>query len=329
MKTKITFIAAIVLSIAFGSCSQDFKKTKSGLVYKIIPGGGKDSLAKANNILKFNFIRKVNDSLLYTSYGKMPGFTQLIQDPSMEYSPLEVLFMMRKGDSAVIVEVFDTLLKKGLAQQYPFAKKGDMLRTYIKLLEVYRSDSLAQIDYRAEMEKDRPRQEKEMQEMQAKEAEKRKLEAEKEIEDLRKSGELEKQNKEVEAYLAKNNVKTEKAPKGTYVLIKEKGTGEPALSGKFVNVKYSGRTLRTDSVFQESEYTFQLGTGGVIQGWDDGIPMFNKGGKGTLYIPGYLAYGKNPGPGANGKPYDALVFDIEVLGVGNTYEEAKGASPAK
>ncbi len=324
MKAKITMIVALMLSLIMVSCSDmGYKKTKSGLVYKIIPGGGKDSVAKVNNIVKFNFIRKINDSLIYSSYGKMPGFTVLNADPSISYSPLEVMFEMRKGDSAVTIEIFDTLIKKGMQAQLPFAKKGDRIKTYMKIIEVFKSDSVAKADFDAEMAKDKPRQEQEMKETQAKEAAKMKEQQAKDLEELKKSGELAKQEKEIEDYLAAKKITAAKAPGGTYYIMKEKGTGEPTEIGKFITVKYAGRILATDSLFEANQYIFPLGQSAVIAGWDDAIALFNKGGKGTLYIPGYLAYGKRPGPG--GKPNEALTFDIEVLNVSNSQQEAYAA----
>src|SRR5262245_38000997 len=109
MKRKTTMILSAVLALVIMSCNADYKKTKSGLVYKIIPGGSKDSLARGNNVIKFHFIRRLNDSLLYSSYGKAPGYQVYTEDPGISYSPLEVMFMMRKGDSAVVIEMFDTL----------------------------------------------------------------------------------------------------------------------------------------------------------------------------------------------------------------------------
>jgi len=291
------------------SCGVDYKKTKSGLAYKIISGGSKDSVAKEKSIIKFNFIRKLNDSLLYSTYGKLPAYQVWTNDPQISYTPLEVLFMMKKGDSAVVIEVADTLINKGLQTQIPFAKKGDRINTYIKVLEIFRSDSLVEADYRAELEKDKPRQQQEMKDMQAKQ-----------LEELKKTGELQKEEKEIETYLAAKNVTATKAPGGTYVFIREKGNGVAATNGKFITVKYAGRFLATDSLFESSQYIFELGTGNVIRGWHDGIALFNEGGKGTLYVPGYLAYGERPGPG--GKPYESLIFDIEVLNVSNTQEEA-------
>ena len=309
MKTKIRLFFAAALAIFMVSCGTDYKKTKTGLPYKIFPGDSKDSAAGSKNVIKFNFTRTIHDSLLYTTYGKMPAYQAWTEDPGIAYSPLEVLFMMKKGDSAIVIESFDTLVKKGLQAQIPYGKKGDQLKTYIKVLEIFRNDSLVEADYKAELEKDKPRQEQEKKDAMAKE-----------LEDFKKSGELEKEEKEIQAYLAARNVTATKAPGGTYVLVKEKGTGEPAAIGKFITVKYSGTGLADGKVFDSGEYIFQLGPGNAIQGWHDGIALFNKGGKGILYVPGYLAYGKRPGPG--GKPYESLVFDIEVLNVSNTQEEA-------
>jgi len=320
MKSKITTVLAVVLALVLVSCGADYKKTKSGLVYKLIPGDSKDSVAVKGNVLKFNFIRKLNDSLLYTTYDRMPGFQVWTDDPGIVYSPLEVFYMMKKGDSAVVIEMVDTLIKKGLQQQIPYAKKGDRIKTYIKLIEIFRDDSIAQKDYNAEMVKDQPRAQEEMKETQAKKEVEAKKQQEKDLEELRKSGEIQKEEKEIENYLAAKSLTASKAPGGTYFFIKEKGTGEPASNGKFVTVKYAGRLLATDSLFQASEYIFQLGRREVIQGWDDAIVQFNEGGKGTLFVPGYLSYGKNPGPGGN--PYEALIFEIEVLNVSDTQEQA-------
>jgi hypothetical protein len=51
--------------------------------------------------------------------------------------------MLRKGDSVVTTQLVDTLFKKGMQQQIPFAKKGDQIKTYIKILEVFQVDSIA------------------------------------------------------------------------------------------------------------------------------------------------------------------------------------------
>jgi FKBP-type peptidyl-prolyl cis-trans isomerase len=236
---------------------------------------------------------------LYDSHGKIPEFLPLSEQIAGSYSPFEILAMMKKGDSAVAIQLVDTLLKKGMQRQIPFAKKGDQIKTYIKVVEVFRIDSLARKDFNAEMEMDKPRQEKEMREAEAKQKEK--------------------EEKEMQAYFAAKKITPVRAPGGTYVVIKEKGNGVPAEKGKFITVKYSGKGLVDDKVFDAGVYIFQLGPGNAIQGWHDGIALFNKGGKGVLYVPGTLAYGPQQGPAG---PYAALIFDVEILNVSDTQEKA-------
>ena len=302
MKAKITMVVSSVLAIVMLSCSADYKKTKSGLVYKIFSGGSKDSAAGFNDIVKYNVVYKINDSLLYDSHGKMPEFFVVSPQITGSYSPFEIFTQVKKGDSVVTTQQVDTLIKKGMQQQIPFAKKGDLIKTFIKVIEVFRVDSIARKDYEAEVAKDTPRQQKEAQEADAKQ---------KVIEE-----------KEMQDYFAAKKITPVKAPKGTYVVINEKGSGEPAALGKFLTVKYAGRALKDDKPFDAGVYIFQLGPGNVIQGWHDGLSLFNKGGKGTLYIPGTLAYGGQQGPAG---PYAALIFDVELLNISDTQEQADAA----
>jgi FKBP-type peptidyl-prolyl cis-trans isomerase FkpA len=332
MKTKLRLIIASAIILSLVSCDKvDFKKTKSGLVYKIISGGNKDSAARNGNVVKFYFTRKFNDSVLYSSFGKMPSYVPLQADPNMNYSPVEVFYFAKKGDSIVTVEMVDTLIKKGLqAQLPPNAKNGDKMTTYIKIIEIFKSDSTAMPDYQAEMAKDKPRQEKEQAEMQAK-AQAQQLETmKKEWDELKKSGEMDKQIKAMETFLAAKSIKAQKTEIGTFVVVNQKGSGATPVDGKFVTVKYTGKILETDSVFESSQYTFQMGAhvgpNAVIRGWDDGLKSFNVGGKGILYIPAYLAYGKQAGPG--GKTNQPLTFDVEVLNVSDTKEQPAPTPPA-
>ncbi len=120
----------------------------------------------------------------------------------------------------------------------------------------------------------------------------------KEEAEMEKSGEAAKGVKAMEEYLAKKNIQAQKTGKGTFVLIKEQGTGPAAELGKYVNVKYTGKILRTDSTFESNVFPLHLGEDPVIAGWTEGLQLFKQGGKGTLYIPGFRAYGANPRPGS-------------------------------
>jgi len=96
------------------------------------------------------------------------------------------------------------------------------------------------------------------------------------------------------------------------------GTGDAAVAGKKVTVNYVG-TLTDGSKFDSSydrnePFTFTLGAGEVIPGWDQGVAGMKIGGKRRLTIPSSLAYGDSGIPGAI--PGGAtLIFEVELLGV--------------
>ena len=212
--------------------------------------------------------------------------------------------------------IVDSLKAKGMIGEFPpFMKKGDRLVTYVKVIEVFKNDSTYRADVSAETEKYRPLQMKEQEEQMAKMMEQQKQQRMMEDMEMEKSGEAAKGITAMEAYLKGKNITAQKTGKGTFVEIKEQGTGALADSGKYVTVKYTGRTLEKDSVFDSGTYPLQLGLGQVIPGWDEGLKLFRQGGKGTLYIPGFRAYGKNH---PQFKPFQAMIFDVEMLNVSDT-----------
>jgi FKBP-type peptidyl-prolyl cis-trans isomerase len=96
------------------------------------------------------------------------------------------------------------------------------------------------------------------------------------------------------------------------------GTGPTAVKGQTVKVHYTG-WLTTGKKFDSSvdrgePFTFSLGAGQVIKGWDEGVAGMKVGGKRQLRIPPEIGYGSQ---GAGGViPGNAtLIFDVELLGV--------------
>lgn len=100
------------------------------------------------------------------------------------------------------------------------------------------------------------------------------------------------------------------------------GSGTEAKLGSTVTVLYTGAVAATGIVFENSadsgqpaQFVLKGGTGGLIQGWADGLPGMKVGGQRRLLIPAELAYGANPPP-TSGIPLNAdLVFDITLLAV--------------
>ena len=326
MKRINYLLLAIAATAFFVACNQvSYRKTKTGLEYKIFPGNGKDSLIKDGNIVKFQVVAKLNDSVIYTSYDKIPAYVQVAQSVNSEYTLFEILPEMRNGDSAVTVQIVDTLIRRG-AQLPPAAKKGDRLTTTFRIIQVFTNDSIARADYNAEMAKDRPRQLKEQQEMQEKMLKEQDEQIAQMDKELEKSGEINREFKQIDSILAARNLKATRVGKGAYVRVDEKGTGPVPAPGKYITVKYDGRTLDSDSAFDKGVYTFQMGKHGVIRGWEEGIPSFQQGGKGTLYVPGFLAYGES---GGAFKPYQPLKFDVEILSVADTLARQTTPPPAQ
>jgi peptidylprolyl isomerase/FKBP-type peptidyl-prolyl cis-trans isomerase FkpA len=96
------------------------------------------------------------------------------------------------------------------------------------------------------------------------------------------------------------------------------GAGPEAASGKTVEVHYTGWLTtgeQFDSSVGKSPFSFRLGAGQVIAGWDQGVSGMKVGGKRRLTIPPELGYGKAGFPGAI-PPNSVLVFEVELLGVG-------------
>lgn len=95
------------------------------------------------------------------------------------------------------------------------------------------------------------------------------------------------------------------------------GKGTPAKAGQGITVNYVGVSYKTGAEFDASwnrsePFSFQLGTGGVIPGWDQGLVGVKVGSRVQLDIPSNLAYGDHPQGGA---PAGPLRFIVDVLAV--------------
>ena len=102
------------------------------------------------------------------------------------------------------------------------------------------------------------------------------------------------------------------------------GKGRQAVTGTTVQVNYTGwlydpkapdkHGTQFDSSVGRGPFSFPLGAGRVIKGWDEGVAGMKVGGKRTLIIPSELAYGQR-GAGGVIPPGATLVFDVELLDV--------------
>lgn len=127
-----------------------------------------------------------------------------------------------------------------------------------------------------------------------------------------KQSQAEKDEEEILSYLSANSLTAEKTSTGIYYIIDVEGSGAHPSDYAFVKVYYEGR-LTNDNVFDENDTNEPAGfyLSQVIEGWQIGIPLFRKGGKGTLFIPSRHGYGTT---GTSSIPKNSvLIFDIELL----------------
>lgn len=97
------------------------------------------------------------------------------------------------------------------------------------------------------------------------------------------------------------------------------GNGAKPKKGQLVTVHYTGWLTTGEkfdsSVDRDEPFSFVLGVGQVIAGWDQGVATMQVGDKVKLTLPPELAYGRDGYPGAI-PPEATLIFEVELLGVG-------------
>ena len=119
--------------------------------------------------------------------------------------------------------------------------------------------------------------------------------------------------KQIQDYLAKNDLKATRSDSGLYYIINEAGTGAEATPESNVTVAYKGYFL-DGTVFDESDANgISFGLNQVIKGWTEGIAYFKEGGSGTLFVPANLGYGEydySKIPGGS-----VLIFEVKLISV--------------
>ncbi|QES88466.1 FKBP-type peptidyl-prolyl cis-trans isomerase [Rhizosphaericola mali] len=295
MRRTLSFVAAGA-ALFFAACGNTgFKKTKSGLEYKIIAGKGneKDSTFKAGEFVKFNVEFSVkrkgkSDTTLYTTYEGMPTYTMVDTSVRAQLSYMELIPLAKVGDSLDFKVQVDTLINRGLVNPNEIFSKGAVIEGHLTLLKKFKSEPDVNADAMAEF-------------------------------NLEKGKEF----NTVKAYLADKKINATQTKDSLFVLVTNPGDQTmKADSGMVATIKYKGVLMKDGKVFDtnmdksknhDEPLTVNVGQHMVIPGWDLGLKNFGKGGKGQIFVPAFLGYGPRP----NGAiPANSnLIFDIEVLDV--------------
>jgi FKBP-type peptidyl-prolyl cis-trans isomerase FkpA len=278
---KVTNVAgALCFALVLGACNNvDFKKTKGGMPYKVYASKSGAEI-EPGNFVKVHLIQKIKDSVTYNTNtdSTMPLYMP-VSPTGNPYDFSEVLPSLKVGDSLYTVQVMDTFIARNPQMIPPQFKKGDKIETSIKILQVYKTQEEVQQD----------------------EAKERNMAFDR---DKNVQEQLQKDLAILSNYLSQNGIQAQKTGKGTHVQILEPGNGMQAAEGKYVSLKYS----------HTEPLVFQVGAPGMIRGFDEGVRILKEGAKAKIYIPSVLAYGpQSPSPEI--KPYENLIFDIEVLKV--------------
>ena len=122
-----------------------------------------------------------------------------------------------------------------------------------------------------------------------------------------------KNEQDIIAYIAKNNLSAQKSNSGLYYVINEPGTGEQPTQNSNVTVAYKGYFTNGNVFDQSTSEGISFGLQQVIKGWTEGIPYFKEGGSGILLVPAHLGYGNDDYSGIPGG--SVLIFEVKLISV--------------
>lgn len=299
------FSAAAILGLA--ACNNvNYKTTPSGMKYKIMTGKvvGADTMgvqANPGDIIKFKFkfsIPELGDSVWRNAYDMMPQYTKVDTSARTRMTFLEIFPQLKSGDSAEVIISVDSIIKQGGPNQGlpPFMTKGRHVKATVSILNVFKDEKTAQAD----VTKERAKQQA--------------------VSEVK----LKKAAADLDKYIKDKGLKAVKTKSGAYVVIDEPGDiSKKADSGMTATIKYTGSLLDgkvfdsniDSSVAGHTEpLPIAIGEHRSIVGMDEGLRLFGKGAKGTIYIPAELGYGDRD-QGDKIPAYSNLKFDVQVLDV--------------
>lgn len=277
----------VLVAFVFFGCNQtpEFVELESGFSYRILEDQGGDKLENGDMMI-MDMDHYLGDSVIFESNRESGYFL----NPNTGAPPQlrDVLVLCKEGDSAQI--------------QMSLGKYASLMRLPLSP----DMDTSALVTWNIRVNE---------------------IENESTILERLKNERLAEDRELIEDYLVNNNLEAQSTDDGLYYIISQQGNGEFPEVGNTVYVKYVLRL--TDGTLIDTSYeelakendlynpqrtygplSFELGSRGIIPGWNMGIPKFSKGGKGTILVPSVHGYGAR----SNGAipPNSVLIFDIEV-----------------
>ncbi len=288
MKKTYSLISCLIAGFALlflSACDKDsegFQKTKSGLKYKFINSGNGTRPQLGDVMIMHIRYYSPADSLLYDSRNIKDSFTVNMVEPTFIGGVEEGFALMSVGDSAHFKVRADSLFIKTFLSTVPETYQPDAeIKFHVSLLRIIPKS----VNDSIKMAQD--------------------------LELRRREFEL------IELFLKQNNMDVMPTQNGAYLSISKPGNGNYPKIGDTVFVDYTGRlldgTVFDSSAGAEKPFSFVLGNQAVITGWEECIPLLNKGSIARMVIPSDLAYGAEDYREL--KAYSTLVFDVEIIDI--------------
>jgi len=273
---KKSLLMIIASSLLLVSCNK-FKETEDGIKYRLLKTEADARSVAKEDMLLINMlgVTELGDSILFDTYKNGKPFYIPAEEPTLK----NFFTLLKKGDSVEFLVNADTLFMKSFGSMKPKnMSDGENVKFIITLVDVLNNKELEQ----------------------------------KRIDQSREYI--------VNDSLALNNFLSglkdvKETTSGLKYVELTPGKGKNAVANEKVTVKYRG-TLLNGTVFDETregnpDFTFTVGMGQVIKGWDEALSLMNTGAKYQFIIPWSLAYGeRGSGPIP---PFSSLVFEVELL----------------
>ena len=291
MKKTISKIMLALLAVAFvfsfSSCSKHkgYKQDKeSGLYYKFYVLNKDSVQAQTGDVVSLIYQLSLEDSILVPSV----PIQELVQESIYNGDVYDAIRMMHVGDSASFYVKADSIAILYYEQdpQTVGLKAEDYFRYEVKLVEVQTEE-----EFQSSLEK-------------------------------MKESMMEASRKALAEYVAANNITVTPESSGIYIITKEQGKGRCPVKGEKVELDFSATLLNGQSVgstFDSPEkFSFVLGEGFTIQGWEEIVPKMHLGERVKAIIPFEMAYGEHS---VGSIPaYSNLIYDVKLLKI-TTKEE--------
>ena len=280
VQTSVCLLALVM----FSACTQRFpgyKKTQDGLYYKFYNHNSAASRPDTSDFLKVDMACYLHDSLYYDWHQSASEVFSQLKAPLFAGDLMEAYSMMCVGDSASFYVKADSIALKYYDQD-PGAvglKADDYFRYEVKLVD-FQSEKQFQANI-----------------------------------DKMKAQLLDDSKQALADYVATHEINAIPDASGIYIVQTEKGTGRCPLKGEKVELDFRVSLLNGQEVGSTfgspDKFSFVLGEGFTIQGWEDIVPKMHLGERVTALIPADMAYGEHSVGSI--PPYSNLVYDIKLL----------------